>query len=356
MEKKVFKRIGVLTAGGDAPGMNAAIRAVVRSASAKGIEVMGIYGGYRGLLDEDMKLLTPRDVSNIINHGGTMLYTDRCKRFMTQEGVELGAANARKYGIDGIVTIGGDGTFRGATDLSRMGIPCIGIPATIDNDVSASDYTIGFDTAKNTVIEMVDRLRDTCESHKRISVIEVMGRNAGYIALECGIAVGATGIAVAEIPMDKNELIERIKRLSATGKRHFIVMVSEGMGSAYGEKLTEEIEERTGLETRFARLAHVQRGGTPTNTDRVVATLMGDKAVDILIDGKYNQVVCYQDSRVVAREMEYAFTLDRIVKDKATEEEIAALDEETRTVMLKEAADIKAHMHDLFDVAKIMAI
>ena len=356
MEKKVFKRIGVLTAGGDAPGMNAAVRAVVRSASAKGIEVMGIYGGYRGLLDEDMKLLTPRDVSNIINHGGTMLYTDRCKRFMTQEGVELAAANARKYGIDGIVTIGGDGTFRGATDLSRMGIPCIGIPATIDNDVSASDYTIGFDTAKNTVIEMVDRLRDTCESHKRISVIEVMGRNAGYIALECGIAVGATGIAVAEIPIDKNELIERIKRLSSTGKRHFIVMVSEGMGSVYGEKLTEEIEERTGLETRFARLAHVQRGGTPTNTDRVVATLMGDKAVDILLDGKYNQVVCYQDSKVVAREMEYAFTLDRIVKDKATEEEIANLDEETREVMLKEAADIKAHMHDLFDVAKIMAI
>ncbi len=356
MDKKVFKRIGVLTAGGDAPGMNAAIRAVVRSASFKGIEVMGIYGGYRGLLDEDMKLLTPRDVSNIINHGGTMLYTDRCKRFMTPEGVELAAKNCKKYGIDGIVTIGGDGTFRGATDLSRMGIPCIGIPATIDNDVSASDYTIGFDTAKNTVIEMVDRLRDTCESHKRVSVVEVMGRNAGYIALECGIAVGATGIAISEVPFEKNELIERIIRLSKAGKRHFIVLVAEGMGSEYAEKLTVEIEERTGLETRVARLAHVQRGGVPTNTDRFVATLMGDKAVDILIDGNYNQVVCYQDSRVVAREMEYAFTLDRIVKNKATEEEIAALDEETRVKMVAEANSIKGNMLDLYDVAKIMAI
>ena len=356
MDKKVFKRIGVLTAGGDAPGMNAAIRAVVRSASFKGIEVMGIYGGYRGLLDEDMKLLTPRDVSNIINHGGTMLYTDRCKRFMTQEGVELAAANCKKYGIDGIVTIGGDGTFRGATDLSRMGIPCIGIPATIDNDVSASDYTIGFDTAKNTVIEMVDRLRDTCESHKRVSVVEVMGRNAGYIALECGIAVGATGIVISEVPFEKNELIERIIKLSNAGKRHFIVMVAEGMGSVYAEKLTEEIEERTGLETRVARLAHVQRGGVPTNTDRLVATLMGDKAVDILIEGNYNQVVCYRNSKVVAREMEYAFTLDRIVKNKATEEEIAALDEETRKKMVAEANTIKESILDIYDVAKIMAI
>lgn len=356
MDKKVFKRIGVLTAGGDAPGMNAAVRAVVRSASAKGIEVIGIYGGYRGLLDEDMKLLTPRDVSNIINLGGTMLYTDRCKRFMTEEGLALAVENCKKYGIDGIVTIGGDGTFRGATDLSRMGIPCIGIPGTIDNDISASDYTIGFDTAKNTVIDMVDRLRVTCESHKRISVVEVMGRHAGFIALECGIAVGAIGIALAEIPFDKNELIERIIRLSKSGKRHFIVLVSEGMGSTYAEKLTEEIEERTGLETRFARLAHVQRGGAPTNTDRFIATLMGDKAVDVLIDGKYNQVICYKDSKVVAREMEYAFSLDRIVKGKATDEEIANLDEATRTKMLEESKQIKTRMENLYHVARTMAI
>lgn len=356
MTKKVFKRIGVLTSGGDAPGMNAAVRAVVRSASYKGIEVMGIYGGYRGLLEEDMKLLSPRDVSNIINHGGTMLYSDRCKKFMTQEGLDLAVANCKKYGIDGIVTIGGDGTFRGATDLSRLGIPCIGIPGTIDNDVSASDYTIGFDTAKNTVVEMVDRLRDTCESHNRISVVEVMGRNAGYIALECGIAVGATGIAVAEIPFDRNELIDRISRLEKTGKRHFIVMVSEGMGSSFAEELTTEIEEKTGIEARFARLAHVQRGGCPTNTDRVIATLMGDRAVDELIAGKYNLVMCYQGSNVVSREMEYAFSLDRIVKGKATEEEIASLDPKVREEMLAEAESIKAHMRDLYDVAKIMAI
>lgn len=355
MTKKVFKRIGVLTSGGDAPGMNAAIRAVVRSASYKGIEVMGIYCGYKGLIEEDMKLLTPRDVSNIMNHGGTMLYSDRCDEFKTEAGIAKAVANCHKYGIDGIVTIGGDGTFRGATDLSRQGIPCIGIPGTIDNDVSASDYTIGFDTAKNTVVEMVDRLRDTCESHARISVVEVMGRNAGYIALECGIAVGATGIAIKEIPFDRNELIERISALSKTGKRHFIVMVSEGMGATFAEELNDEIEATTGLEARFARLAHVQRGGCPTNTDRVAATLMGDKAVDLLIDGKYNLVVCEKKGKICSEEMEYAFTLDRLVKGKATKDEIDALDEETRTRMIAEAAEIKAHMLDLYDVAKIMA-
>lgn len=355
MTEKVFKRIGVLTSGGDAPGMNAAIRAVVRSASFKGIEVMGIYGGYRGLLDEDMKLLTPRDVSNIIDHGGTMLYSDRCKRFMTQEGLDLAVENCKKYGIDGIVTIGGDGTFRGATDLSRLGVPCIGIPATIDNDISASDYTIGFDTAKNTVVEMVDRLRDTSESHKRVSVVEVMGRNAGYIALECGIALGATGIAIKEIPFDKNELIDRIIALSKNGKRHFIILVSEGMGSTFAEDLTEEIEDITTLESRFARLAHVQRGGRPTSTDRVVATLMGDKAVDLLLEGKYNLVVTYQDSKVSSKEMEYAFTLDRIVKGKASKEEIEAVDPAVRAEMLNEAKKIKDNMLDLYDVAKIMA-
>lgn len=355
MAKKVFKRIGVLTSGGDAPGMNAAIRAVVRSAYFKGIEVMGIYCGYKGLLEEDMKLLTPRDVSNIINHGGTMLYSDRCDEFKTPEGLAKAVENCKKYSIDGIVTIGGDGTFRGATDLSRLGIPCIGIPGTIDNDISATDYTIGFDTAKNTVVEMVDRLRDTCESHARCSVVEVMGRNAGYIALECGIAVGATGIAIKEIDFDKEELINRIHTLSHNGKRNFIVVASEGMGSKYAENLTTEIEARTGIETRFAKLAHVQRGGYPTNTDRVVATLMGDKAVDMLIDGKYNLVMCYVDSKVIAEEMEYAFTLDRLVKGKATEDEINALDEQTRTRMTTRAAKIKDTMLDLYDVAKIMA-
>ena len=354
MEKK-FKRIGVLTSGGDAPGMNAAIRAVVRSASYKGIEVMGIYCGYKGLLENDMKLLTQRDVSNIINHGGTMLYSDRCDKFKTQEGLAIAVENCRRNGIDGIVTIGGDGTFRGATDLSRLGIPCIGIPGTIDRDISATEYTIGYDTAKNTVIEMVDRLRDTCESHARCNVVEVMGRNAGYIALDCGIAVGAVGIAIREIEFDKKELIDRISALSKTGKRNFIVIASEGLGATHTEELAVDIEKSTGIETRFARLAHVQRGGCPTCMDRVVATMMGDKAVDLLLDGKYNLVVCYNNARVCAVEMEYAFELDRIVKGKATQEEIAALDPADREKMLAEAKRLKDEMQDMYEVAKIMA-
>ena len=354
MEKK-FKRIGVLTSGGDAPGMNAAIRAVVRSASYKGIEVMGIYCGYKGLLENDMKLLTQRDVSNIINHGGTMLYSNRCDKFKTQEGLAIAVENCRRNGIDGIVTIGGDGTFRGATDLSRLGIPCIGIPGTIDRDISATEYTIGYDTAKNTVIEMVDRLRDTCESHARCNVVEVMGRNAGYIALDCGIAVGAVGIAIKEIEFDKKELIDRISALSKTGKRNFIVIASEGLGATHTEELAVDIEKSTGIETRFARLAHVQRGGCPTCMDRVVATMMGDKAVDLLLDGKYNLVVCYNNARVCAVEMEYAFELDRIVKGKATQEEIAALDPADREKMLAEAKRLKDEMQDMYEVAKIMA-
>ncbi len=353
---KTFKRIGVLTSGGDAPGMNAAIRSVVRSASYKGIEVMGIYCGYKGLLENDMKLFTPRDVSNIINHGGTMLYSDRCDKFKTPEGLALAVENCKKNGIDGIVTIGGDGTFRGATDLSRLGIPCIGIPGTIDNDISASEYTIGYDTAKNTVIEMVDRLRDTCESHARCNVVEVMGRNAGYIALDCGIAVGAVGIAIREIPFDKQELIERIKTLSAQGKRNFIVIASEGLGATHTEELAVEIEKATGIETRFARLAHVQRGGCPTCMDRVVASEMGDKAVDLLLEGKYNLVVCYNGGKVCETEMEYAFELDRIVKGKATEEEIAAIEPKLREKMLAHAKEIRDGMQRTYDIAKIMAM
>ena len=353
---KTFKRIGVLTSGGDAPGMNAAIRAVVRSASYKGIEVMGIYCGYKGLLENDMKLFTPRDVSNIINHGGTMLYSDRCDKFKTPEGLALAVENCKKNGIDGIVTIGGDGTFRGATDLSRLGIPCIGIPGTIDNDISASEYTVGYDTAKNTVIEMVDRLRDTCESHARCNVVEVMGRNAGYIALDCGIAVGAVGIAIREIPFDKAELIERIKTLSAGGKRQFIVIASEGLGATHTEELAKEIEAGTGIETRFARLAHVQRGGCPTCVDRVVATEMGDRAVDLLLEGKYILVVCYNGGKVCETEMEYAFELDRIVKGKASEEEIAGIEPALREKMLAHAKEIRDGMQRTYDIAKIMAL
>ena len=352
---KVFKRIGVLTSGGDAPGMNAAIRAVVRSASFKGIEVMGIYDGYKGLIDNDMKLLTPRDVSNIINHGGTVLYSARCDEFKEQAGLAKAVENCKKNGIDGIVTIGGDGTFRGATDLSRLGIPCIGIPGTIDNDISATDYTVGFDTAKNTVVDLIDKLRDTCESHARCNVVEVMGRNAGYIALDCGIASGAVGIGIKEIPFDKEELFERMTALANGGKHNFLVVVSEGLGSKFNEDLAVEIGEKTGIDTRFARLAHVQRGGSPTCTDRVIATLMGDKAVDLLLEGKYNLVVCYNKGSVCAVEMEYAFTLDRIVKGKASDEEIANLSPDVREKMLADAKAIKDAMTDKYEIAKIMA-
>ena len=353
---KEFKRIGVLTSGGDAPGMNAAIRSVVRSAISRGIEVMGIYCGYKGLIENDMKLLTERDVSNILNHGGTMLYSDRCDKFKTQEGIDLAVENCKKNGIDGIVCLGGDGTFRGATDLSRNGIPCIGIPCTIDNDISATDYTIGYDTAKNTVIEMVDRLRDTCESHARCNVVEVMGRHAGYIPIECGIATGATGIAVPEIEFDKEKLISTIKELSKKGKRNFIVMVSEGMGKGFSAALTQEIEERTGVETRLAVLAHVQRGGSPSCIDRTIAARMGARAVDQLLLGRYNEVVCFTRGNIHVSEMEYAFTFDRIVKGKATEEEIAAIEPGLRSEMLERAASKKDYLNRLYNLAATISL
>ena len=348
---KEFKRIGVLTSGGDAPGMNAAIRSVVRSAISRGIEVMGIYCGYEGLIKNDMKLLTERDVSNILNHGGTMLYSARCDEFRTEEGIAKAVENCKKNGIDGIITLGGDGTFRGATDLTRHGIPCIGIPCTIDNDISATDYTIGYDTAKNTVIEMVDRLRDTCESHARCNVVEVMGRNAGYIPVECGIAIGATGIAIPEIPFDKEKLMSDIIRLSKNGKRNFIVMVSEGMGKGFSADLTKEIEERTGIETRLAVLGHVQRGGSPSCTDRVTASRMGFRAVEKLLEGQYNQVICLKKGNVHAEDVEYAFTFDRIVKGKATEEEIAALDPAIREEMMERAASKLDYLKRLYVLA-----
>ncbi len=351
-----FRRIGVLTSGGDAPGMNAAIRSITRSAISRGIEVMGIYCGYRGLLENDMKLLSARDVSNIINHGGTMLYSDRCEKFKTPEGVAEAAENCKRNGIDGIITLGGDGTFRGATDLSRAGIPCIGVPCTIDNDISATDYTIGYDTAKNTVIEMVDRLRDTCESHARCNVVEVMGRHAGYIAIDCGIAVGSTGIAIPEIPFDKDKLIENIRYLSLHGKRNFMVVVSEGMGKNFSAEITKEIEERTGVESRLAILGHVQRGGTPSCEDRLLASRMGDKAVDVLLDGEFNKVICYNGGRITVEDMEYAFTFDRIVKGKTTEEELSKLDPALREEMLKRAEGRKRYITSMYELAERISI
>ena len=351
-----FKRIGVLTSGGDAPGMNAAVRSIVRTALANGVEVMGINGGYRGLLENDMKLLGPHDVSNIINRGGTMLFTDRCLQFKEEEGMQKAIAVAKENKIDGLICVGGDGTFRGARDLTRRGLPCIGVTGTIDNDVSSSDYTVGYDTAKNTVLEMVDRLRDTCESHARCNVVEVMGRDAGYIAVETAIATGATGCAVIEFPFDEDALIAKIKKGKTYKKRNFIVIVSEGMGGAFGENLAKKIEAETDVETKFARLAHVQRGGNPTLIDRVCASRMGAYAVELLLEGKSNLIVTENDGKIGSREIEWALTFDRVYKGKITDEEIAALEPSVYEEM-KELAKIKKDKFaELYELANSISI
>ena len=311
-----FKRIGILTSGGDAPGMNAAIRSVVRTAMARGVEVMGIYRGYRGLIEGDIKPLDMRSVSNIMNHGGTMLYSDRCPEFKTEEGMNAAIANCRRFGIDGIVAIGGDGTFRGATDLTEHGIPCVALPGTIDNDITSTDYSIGFDTAVNTTIEMVDRLRDTCESHARCNVVEVMGRDAGDIALQTAIAVGASAVAIKEIAFDEDEVIANLKKSRESGKRNFIIMVAEGAGDGFGERLTKTIEEKTGIETRFARLAHVVRGGQPTLRDRLLGAKVGAYAVEKLLAGESNLVICERKGEITSMNIGEALILDRMYKDK----------------------------------------
>ena len=311
-----FRKIGILTSGGDAPGMNAAIRSVARAALASGTEVVGIFRGYSGLISGDVKPLGMRDVSNIINRGGTFLYSDRCPEFKTEEGMQKAVNACREMGIDGIVAIGGDGTFRGATDLTARGIPCIGIPGTIDNDITSTEETIGFDTAMNTVVEMVDRLRDTCESHARCSVVEVMGRNAGDITLQSAIAVGATAAAIPEMPFDADALIEKIRKDKKMGKRNFLVLVCEGMGKEFATNLTKRIEEETGVESKFARLAHVVRGGVPTLRDRLLASVMGESAVDALLAGKSNLVVCIRGGEIILTDIQYALILDRMYKSK----------------------------------------
>ncbi len=316
---KTFRKIGVLTSGGDAPGMNAAVRAVTRTALAHGVEVVGIYRGYSGLIAKDVKELGMRDVSNMLNHGGTVLYSDRCPEFKTEEGMQKAIRSCEELGIDGIVAIGGDGTFRGASDLSVRGIPCIGIPGTIDNDVTATEHTIGFDTAMNTTLELIDRLRDTCESHARCNVVEVMGRNAGDIAAYTALTSGATAVVLPEIPFDEDKLLEKIRHSRKLGKRNFIIVVSEGMGSKYGPALTERIEQETGVESRFARFAHVVRGGIPTQKDRMLGTRMGEYAVEQLLLGKSNLVICERGSELVATDIAFALAMDRMYKNKLKE-------------------------------------
>ncbi len=339
---KEFKKIGVLTSGGDAPGMNAAVRAVTRAALAHGVEVVAINRGYSGLIAKDVKELSVRDVSNILNRGGTMLYSDRCPEFKTEEGMQKAIASCHELGIDGIIAIGGDGTFRGATDLTARGIPCIGIPGTIDNDITSTENTIGFDTAMNTTLNMIDCLRDTCESHARCNVVEVMGRNAGDLAAYTALASGATAVVIAELPFDEEKLITKIRTSRALGKRNFIVVVSEGMGIEFAPSLTERIEKETGVEARFARFAHVVRGGTPTLRDRMLATRMGEYAVERLLEGKSNIVICEKGGNITYTEIGFALIVDRMYKNTLKEGDLDAFTaeqvEEMKAICAKKKA------------------
>ena len=307
-----MKKIAVLTSGGDAPGMNAAVRAVVRAGLYKGMGVYGVYRGYNGLINGDLEEMSLRSVSDIIHRGGTVLYTARSPEFRTEEGIQKAVKTCREHGIEGVVVIGGDGSFRGAQDLSRHGISCIGIPGTIDNDIACCEQTIGYDTAMNTAMELVDKLRDTSQSHDRCSVVEVMGRHAGYIALNVGIAVGATSILVPEIPYDfEKDVMDRIRATAVTGKKHFIIVVAEGVGHV--TELAEKIEKTSGIETRATILGHVQRGGSSTLRDRVLASRMGYEAVQLLEAGKSNRVVAIQSDRIVDFDIEEALAMKKLL-------------------------------------------
>jgi len=305
-----IKTIGVLTSGGDAPGMNAAVRAIARTAIYKGMRVIGIRRGYAGLLNDDMFEMNIRSVSEILHRGGTTLYTARCDEFVTREGVQKGRDMCIKNGIDGVVCIGGDGTFRGALDLSRAGIPCVGVPGTIDNDIACSDYTIGYDTAMNTAVEMIDKLRDTIQSHDRCSVVEVMGHKVGFLAQNIGIACGALMTLVPEVKYDLDrDVIERILYTQRSGKSHFIIVMAEGCGNS--KDVADFIQTRTGIETRVTVLGHVQRGGIPTVRDRVMATEMGYRAVELLESGKGSRVVAYKHGEIMDFDMEEALAMQK---------------------------------------------
>ena len=292
-----IKKIGVLTSGGDAPGMNAAIRAVVRTGAYYGIKVCGVKRGYNGLINGEMIDMNARSVSDILQKGGTVLQTARCLEFKDEAGVKKGCEIAKVFGLDGLIVVGGDGSFRGARDLSRAGLPTIAMPGTIDNDIDCSEYTIGFDTCLNTVIEAVDKIRDTSSSHERCSVIEVMGRNAGYIAINAGIACGAEVILIPERKFDFDEDVLRpILEGKARGRRQSIVIVAEGIDGVI--EMAKQIEAKTGIESRATILGHIQRGGSPSARDRVIASQMGSKCVELLLEGKSNRIVCLRDGKI----------------------------------------------------------
>ena len=309
---KEIKTIGVLTSGGDAPGMNAAIRAVVREAIVKGLKVKGIKRGYAGLLQEEIVDMEAKDVSDIIERGGTILQTARCMEFTTPEGQQKGAEICKKHGIDGIIVIGGDGSFKGAQKLAALGINTIGLPGTIDLDIACTEYTIGFDTAVNTAMEAIDKVRDTSTSHERCSIIEVMGRGAGYIALWCGIANGAEDILLPEkYDYDEQKLVNNIIEKRKHGKKHHIIVNAEGIG--HSASMAKRIEAATGIETRATILGHMQRGGSPTAKDRVYASTMGALAVDLLCEGKTNRVVGYKHGEYIDFDIDEALGMQKSI-------------------------------------------
>lgn len=307
-----IKRIGVLTSGGDAPGMNACVRAVVRTAIYHNIECYGIRRGYNGLINGDVVKLDEKNVSHIINRGGTILYTARSKEFMTEEGQKKAVATCKFLGLEGIVAIGGDGTFRGANALSQYGVNVACIPATIDNDISCTNYSIGFDTAANTAVDCIDKLRDTMQSHERCSVVEVMGRNAGYLAMHVGLAVGATAVLVPEEPINfERDVVEKIRQARFNGFTHYMIVVAEGAGSA--TEIAAKIKDTLALDPRVTVLGHIQRGGTPSTRDRVNATKMGYLAVCKLAEGKTNRIICTQNGEYTDVDIVEALKMKRSI-------------------------------------------
>ncbi|KAE9635477.1 6-phosphofructokinase [Defluviitalea raffinosedens] len=315
---KEIKTIGVLTSGGDAPGMNATIRSVVRTAIARGLRVMGVRKGYNGLIHGDIFELNSRSVSDTIQRGGTILQTARCPEFITEEGQKKGAQICKVFGIDGLIVIGGDGSFQGAEKLANLGINTIGIPGTIDLDIACTDYTIGFDTAVNTAMEAINKIRDTSTSHERCSIVEVMGRNAGYIALWCGITNGAEMVLIPEKerPSDE-EIIREILQNKQRGKKHFLIIVAEGVGGS--QELAVKIEKVTGIETRATILGYLQRGGSPSAVDRLHASMMGALAVDLLCEGKSNRVIAYKDGQYVDYDINEALKMTKTVDERMYE-------------------------------------
>lgn len=309
-----MKKIAVLTSGGDAPGMNAAVRAVVRMALHSGLEVMGVKRGYAGLINGELFKMDRTSVSDIIHRGGTILRTARCEEFRTEEGRKKAANILKAYGVDALVVIGGDGSFTGAKLLSKLGVKTIGLPGTIDNDLAYTDYTIGFDTALNTVVDAINKLRDTSTSHERVSVIEVMGRHCGDLALYAGIAGGAEAIVVPEREFDRDELCRTILEGKTTGKMHNLVMLAEGVGGA--DELAKYIEEVTGLETRATILGHIQRGGSPSVFDVVLASKMGAKAIELLLEGKTSRVVGIKENQIMDVDIDEALAMERKFDDE----------------------------------------